>query len=159
MRHEWSELNNQQKGTYGEYLAKMEFTMYGLSVFTAEVDDRGIDFVARNKGGMHFDVQVKTITGKNYTYISESKFHNIDVVCLVVLKEHSEPTIYLLKASDWSKDKSGLLNYKHYPNSKEPEYGINFTKKRVEHIQKYKFDNVISSLKEGEVNGPLGSAG
>ncbi len=45
MRQQWSQLNKQQKGTFGEYVAKMEFAMYGFLVFTAEVDDRGIDFV------------------------------------------------------------------------------------------------------------------
>ncbi len=146
MRYEWSKLNKQQKGTYGEYLAKMEFTMYGLSVFTAEVDDRGIDFVIRNNNGNHFDVQVKTITGKNYTYISESKFNKNLLVCLLILKEHMEPSMFLIKGSDWHSDDSGLLNYKHYPSSKEAEYGINITKSRLNHLQKYEFKNVVSSI-------------
>ena len=28
--------------------AKMEFTSYGYDVYTSEVDDHGVDFVARN---------------------------------------------------------------------------------------------------------------
>lgn len=148
MRYEWSKLNTQQKGTFGEYLAKMEFTMYGLSVFSAEVDDRGIDFVIRNDAGKHFDIQVKTITGTNYTYISESKFYSNLIVCLVILKEHSEPSMFLLRASDWRDDESGLLNHKHFPNSKEPEYGINVTKNRLNHLQKYKFATVINSFSD-----------
>ena len=37
MRYNWKAFNRQQKGTYGEYFAKMEFTMYGFEVYTAEV--------------------------------------------------------------------------------------------------------------------------
>ena len=36
MRYAWSRLSRQQKGTYGEYVAKMEFVMYGYLVFSAE---------------------------------------------------------------------------------------------------------------------------
>lgn len=44
----WSreELTPQKLGTFGEYYAKMELTSYGMSIYTSEVDDHGIDFVA-----------------------------------------------------------------------------------------------------------------
>ncbi len=44
----WSELSSVQLGQYGEYYAKMEFTSYGYDVYTSEVDDHGVDFVARD---------------------------------------------------------------------------------------------------------------
>jgi hypothetical protein len=147
MRFQWSKLNRLQKGTYGEYLAKMEFTMYGFSVFSSEVDDRGIDFVVRNDTRQHFDVQVKTITETNYTFVVESKFNKDLVICLVILREEMEPNIYLFKGTDWSTDSTGLLNHKHYPASKEAEFGINITKSRLKHLENYKFDTVVSSLK------------
>ena len=143
MKYAWSKLNHLQKGTYGEYMAKMEFSMYGFSVFTSEVDDRGIDFVLRNNRGQHFDVQVKTITGTNYTYITESKFDENLIICLVILTEGEQPSMYILTGSDWKNDKSGLLSQKHFPNAKEPEYGINATKSRVEQLEKYRFENVV----------------
>ena len=146
MRYQWSKLNRQQKGTYGEYFAKMEFTMYGFSVFTSEVDDRGIDFVIRNNNGQHFDVQVKTITKNNYTYIYESKFNKNLLVCLIILEEKKEPSIFLFKGRDWNNDKSGLLTHRHGPSSKEAEYGINISKKRALQLEAYAFEKVIDSL-------------
>ncbi|MHB1293209.1 MAG: hypothetical protein ACYCY5_13635 [Sulfuricella sp.] len=146
MRYEWSKLNRLQKGSFGEYFAKMEFSMYGFLVFSAEVDDRGIDFVARNDSGKHFDVQVKTITGRNYTYISESKFFDSLKVCLVVLEEHCKPEIYLFEDSDWKSDKTGLLSYKKFPSAKEPEYGINISKERQQILRQYEFDLAYSKL-------------
>jgi len=47
----WSILNKQQVGAYAEYFVKMELTMYGFQVYGTEVDDRGIDFVARHDLG------------------------------------------------------------------------------------------------------------
>ena len=44
----WSNLNHMQLGKYAEYYAKMEFTSYGYDVYTSEVDDHGVDFVARD---------------------------------------------------------------------------------------------------------------
>jgi hypothetical protein len=61
---EFSKLKSKQVGTYAEYYVKMEFTKQGISVFQAEVDDRGIDFVARVEKGeevKHYDVQVKSL--------------------------------------------------------------------------------------------------
>ena len=38
MRYVWSRLSRHQKGAYGEYVAKMEFVMYGYLVISAEID-------------------------------------------------------------------------------------------------------------------------
>jgi hypothetical protein len=48
-RYEWSRLNTLQVGKYSEYFVKMEFTLYRFDVYQAEVDDKGIDFVIRNR--------------------------------------------------------------------------------------------------------------
>ena len=45
--HRWSELSRLQLGRYAEYFVKMEFTLHGFDVYSAEVDDKGIDFVIR----------------------------------------------------------------------------------------------------------------
>jgi len=148
MRYEWSKLNNLQKGAFGEHFAKMEFAMFGLLVFTAEVDDRGIDFVSRNDHGNHFDVQVKTITGNNYTYITKSKFRDTLWVCLVVLRESNPPESFLFSGGDWKTDTEGLLSYHHYPNAKEPEFGINVTNSRAKVLEKFRLTSVIEKLRE-----------
>ena len=44
----WSGLNHMQLGQFGEYYAKMEFASYGFDVYTSEVDDHGVDFIARD---------------------------------------------------------------------------------------------------------------
>lgn len=121
--------------------------MYGFLVFTAEVDDRGIDFVARNNHGNHYDVQVKTITGQNYTYIKKSKFAESLLICLVILTEGSPPDIYLLRGSDWDTDDTGLLRLNSFPNATEPEYGIHITKARHAALEQYRFENIVDTLR------------
>ena len=56
MRFDWKKLNRQQVGAFSEYFVKMELTMYGFQVYGSEVDDRGIDFVARYEKGPYFYV-------------------------------------------------------------------------------------------------------
>ena len=123
--------------------------MYGYLVFGAEIDDRGVDFVVRNEFGRHFDVQVKTVTGRNYTYIYESKFSENLWICLVILTDGHHPTLYLLSGADWESDTSGLLQHHHYPKSREPEYGIHATKKRASAMEQYAFDRSVERLREG----------
>jgi len=64
MRYNWKKLNRQQVGAFSEYFVKMEMTMYGFQVYSTEVDDRGIDFIARYKKGPFLSLQVKSIREK-----------------------------------------------------------------------------------------------
>ncbi len=67
----WSELSHLQLGRYAEYYAKMEFASYGYDVYTSEVDDHGVDFVARNPDdGQYYEIQVKAVRNLDY-FISE----------------------------------------------------------------------------------------
>ena len=73
-RYLWSHLNTQQVGTYAEYFVKMELTMFGFQVYSTEVDDRGIDFVARKGNGPFMEVQVKSLRQFGYVFMHKSKF-------------------------------------------------------------------------------------
>jgi hypothetical protein len=73
-RYSWSRLNTQQVGRFAEYFVKMEFALYGFEVYTAEVDDRWIDFIVRHGAGGFYEVQVKSVRGFNYVFMQKSKF-------------------------------------------------------------------------------------
>ena len=73
-RYTWSRLNKQQVGAYTEYFVKMELTMYGFQVYGTEVDDRGIDFVARHDRGPFIEVQVKSLRPIGYVFMQKDKF-------------------------------------------------------------------------------------
>ena len=84
MRYNWKELNRQQKGTYCEYLAKMEFTLAGFQVYTSEVDDRGIDFVVRHEEAPFYEVQVKATGETANPFVYKDKFKKMKTLYCVV---------------------------------------------------------------------------
>ncbi len=47
--YDWGKLNHLQLGRYAEYFVKMEFTRHGFDVYSAEVDDKGIDLECISK--------------------------------------------------------------------------------------------------------------
>lgn len=80
----WSKLNKLQLGRYAEYYAKMEFASYGFEVYTSEVDDHGIDFIAKRENGRFHELQVKAVRKSNYVYMKKDKWNILD------------PSIYLI---------------------------------------------------------------
>ena len=73
-RHQWKNLSKQQVGAYAEYFVKMELTMHGFQVYSPEVDDRGIDFVARRNTEPFIEIQVKSLRSMGYVFMQKSKF-------------------------------------------------------------------------------------
>lgn len=98
----WSHLNRLQIGRYAEYLYKMQLVLQGFDVYSAEVDDRGIDFVLRQEPDRYWDVQVKSIRNTGYVYFDKSKFRirpNL-IAALAIFKDGHEPDLYLIPATE-----------------------------------------------------------
>jgi hypothetical protein len=101
-RYDWSRLNGLQVGRYGEYFVKIEFTLYGFDVYTAEVDDHGIDFVIRRGEDRYYDIQVKSVRMPmaSYVFLPKDKFQlraNL-LVAVVLLHQGQAPELYLVPA-------------------------------------------------------------
>lgn len=102
----WSraELTRQKLGTFGEYYAKMTLASYGMSIYTSEVDDHGIDFVAETKRGF-LKFQVKTIRkGTNYVFLLKRMFDIQDdtlYLLLVYLVDGEHPVLYAVPTAAW----------------------------------------------------------
>lgn len=144
-------LNPLQLGRYGEYYAKMEFSSYGMDVYTSEVDDHGVDFVAKTKHGAFIEIQVKSIRIKKTQYVFMMKEHfNIDndslYLMLQLFEEGKLPRVYLIKASEW-KNENELLRDRNYDGLKsKPEYGVNLSKKNMLLLEKYLLEKKIVLL-------------
>ena len=104
-RYQWNKLNKQQVGTYAEYFVKMEFTMYGFQVYSTEVDDRGIDFVAKYGTGPFIQVQVKSVRTANYVFMQKDKFNLSDemYLALCLFNNGTPPDLYLIPSLEWKK--------------------------------------------------------
>lgn len=147
----WSTLNRLQLGRYAEYIAKMEFASYGLEVFTSEVDDRGIDFIVKDKTGRFLEIQVKSKSVKGYVYAEKVKF-NIEnrslFMVLIIFNEGMIPELFLIPAEIWKHPNEVLVDRKYNkPGQKsKPEYGINISKKHFDILRKFEFSKVIRGV-------------
>ena len=147
----WSELSSMQLGKYGEYYAKMEFTSYGFDVYTSEVDDHGVDFIAKNRTGKFYEIQVKSIRDDNYVFIKKSKLILKDnhLICFIRFNDGNLPDCYVFPATVFEKPDGSLFTSKDYEGLKsQPEYGISVKKKEnFEKMQKYQSEKILLELR------------
>ncbi len=141
-------LTKQKLGVFGEYYAKMSFLSYGISIYTTEIDDHGIDFIAETKKGL-FKIQVKTIrNGTRYIYVRKKYFDCLDpnlYLFVVLLINDKPPFLYLIPSSAWHNEDEKVFVYYDYKGKKsKPEYGINLSKRNLHYLEKYKMENVIN---------------
>ena len=148
----WSrkELTRQKLGTFGEYYAKMALASYGLSIYTSEVDDHGIDFVAETEKGF-LKFQVKTIRDKtNYVFMKKQNFDISDkyfYLILIRLIDSEHPIMYIIPATEWNDSGKTIFVSRNYEGKKSvPEYGLNLSTKNLPQIEHYKIEKTIDCL-------------
>ncbi len=146
----WSKLNRQQLGRYGEYYTKLSFTKEGFDVFTAEVDDKGIDFVIRKNDKEYYDIQVKSVRNLNYVFVRKEVFSPRKNLLLILLlfKNGNEPIVLLIPSLDWKNKTHSFLNDRDYIGKKsKPEYGVTITPRNLEKIRLlYSFEGQVRKL-------------
>ena len=140
----WDDLSSQQLGRYGEYYAMMEFTSYGLEVYRSEVDDHGVDFIAKNKSGKIYEVQVKSVRNNSYTFIRNNKIELDDnhLVFYIRFNDGELPDCYVFPATVWN-NPNEVFKSRDYS---KPEYGINMCKRNLELIQKYRLEQYLNQI-------------
>ena len=77
----------------------MEFASYGYDVYTSEVDDHGVDFVARNPvDDRYYEIQVKAVRNLDYVYIRKYQMGLSPqrLVCLLLFADGTLPTCLVL---------------------------------------------------------------
>lgn len=138
-----------QLGKIGEFLAKAEFIKHGFDVYSTEVDDKGIDFIVRNKNGEYFEIQSKATNG-NYVFMHKEIFTpNKNLYLAYLVFEGENIFTSLIPSTEWEReDKDEFLVDRDYENAtSKPEYGINYSKKAIEIIKsKYSFSKIIPRM-------------
>lgn len=150
----WSRkgLTKQRLGSFGEYYAKMVLASYGMSIYTSEVDDHGIDFVAETKSDFK-KFQVKTVRhDTNYVYMLEEHFDVEDetlFLFLSILTDGELPVSYIVPATVWKNDVTGMFVHRTYEGKKsKPEYGLNLSTKNMPFLENYKLEKMIDRINE-----------
>lgn len=143
----WSKLKPMQIGRYAEYYAKMEFTSYGYEVYTSEVDDHGVDFIAKGPEGVFSEVQVKAVRD-NYVFIRKDKILPDDahLVCYMRFSDGALPEVYIIPASVWKAPNAVFVSRDYKPEQKsKSELGINFSVKNAHLLEPYRAENYFSA--------------
>jgi len=146
----WLELSPLQLGRYAEYYAKMEFASYGYEVYTSEVDDHGVDFVAKDiKTGTFYEVQVKGLLRSNYVYIRKDNIVIDDshLVCFLHFKEDHLPEVYIIPSRVWEKPNAVFVDrdYDKPGQKSRPEWGISYSEKNKGLLESYRVENFFKN--------------
>lgn len=147
-QHSWKHLSRQQVGAYAEYFVKMQLTLKGFEVYSSEIDDRGIDFVARLRPAPFIEIQVKSIRKSGYVFMQKSKFPlNSDrYLALVIFNEASAPEISIIPASRWT-TRDQLFVSRDYEGLKSvPEWGLNLSARNLPLLKEFSVESFVSSL-------------
>lgn len=140
-----------QLGRYAEYFAKLEFASYGLEVFSSEVDDRGIDFIVKNKAGILSEIQVKSLRGTGYVFARKSKFNICNpnlYMALLIYRKDMMLDFFLIPAKTWAIPDAIFVDrdYSKPDQTSKPEYGINISVKNYSILQAFNFESSIQSF-------------
>jgi len=126
----------------------MEFTMFGFDVYTAEVDDRGIDFVIRKSHDRYYDVQVKSTRQLNYIFFPKDKFTpraNL-LAAIVLFFDGRTPQSYLIPSMAWLEPSPLLVSHDYEGKKSKPEWGLNLSAKNLPLLAQFAFDEVVQTL-------------
>jgi len=148
MENDWSRLNHLQIGRYAEYFTKMQFVLLGLDVYSAEVDDRGIDFVVRQEPDRYWDVQVKSVRNLNYVFVRKDLFRLRPhlLLALTLFEDGHAPDQYLIPASRWAEPDRLFVDRDYDGRASRPEYGLNLSRKRLPELELFHFAHAAANI-------------
>ncbi len=140
-------LTTQKVGAFCEYYAKMTLISYGISVYTSEIDDHGIDFVAEGRNGF-LKFQVKGIRGSSqYVFMLKENFNIEDdamFLFLILLNDEEHPDMYIIPTSAWRQESKVFVSHDYEGKKSKPDYGVNVSKKNMPELAKYRIVNMLS---------------
>ena len=122
--------------------------MYGFQVYGSEVDDRGIDFVARYEKGPYFSMQVESIREKGYVFLQKEKFQISSgwYLALAILNQGKEPELYLVPSEAWVSPNSLLVDREYEGKKSNPEWGLNLSAKNMPLLEEYVFHKMVAKI-------------
>ena len=147
-KYDWSRLNHLQVGKYAEYFVKMECVLYGFDVYSAEVDDKGIDFVIRKGHDSYYDVQVKSSRGFNYIFFPKVKFELRDnmLAAVVFFMPNEAPDLFLIPSTAWRAPNRCFVSRDYEGKKSNPEWGLSVTPTTYPMLAEYSFERIIERL-------------
>ncbi|MDI4666964.1 hypothetical protein K9U40_21960 [Xanthobacter autotrophicus] len=123
-------------------------TLYGLEIYSSDIDDRGIDFIVRKYPNSYWDIQVKSSRTTNYIFIEKSKFYIKEnfIVALALFNNNENPDIFLIPSTVWATPDGMFVDRDYEGKISKPEYGINLSKKNYHKLDQFRFENMVTQI-------------
>lgn len=140
------QLTAQALGKFCEYYAKMALLSYGVRIYTPEIDDHGIDFVAEGRKGF-LKFQVKGVRGLSQVFMEKEKFDVKDdamFLILILLVDGEEPDMYVIPSSAWRRESPVFVSHDYEGKRSKPDYTVNVSRKNMPELEKYRLENMLS---------------
>ena len=116
-------------------------------IYTSEVDDHGIDFVAKVNKERFVEFQVKSKLKTDYIFVTRRHFsiENVNLfMFLIIFEANQSPQCFIIPATAWQQT-NDLFRYREYKDLKsEPEYGLNLSKKNMHLLQEYRIEKIMN---------------
>ncbi|MEM7682360.1 MAG: hypothetical protein AAF288_10435 [Planctomycetota bacterium] len=135
-------------GFIGESYARIALLRAGWRTYTADVDDHGVDLVARSPAGRFYEVQVK-LTGPTvnpFVYAKSFRATAAYLVCFVCILPGQAVALYLAAGSDWGDPAYPCLNYNAAGGGAGPYYELSLASKYAEALRALEFDRYVAKL-------------
>ena len=135
-------------GRYAEYSVRLAFTLYNFDVYTAEVDDRGIDFVIRKDPARHYDDQVKSVRKANYVFFPKHVFDLRENLFAAVVRftDGRPPDPYLIPSTAWRSPDALLVSRNLEGRRSRPQWERNLPKGNGRLLARFAFDSIVQEL-------------
>lgn len=123
--------------------------MCGFQVYGTEVDDRGVDFVARYDKNDFIEIQVKSLRKPGYVFMQKEKFHlrNELYLALVLLFKEQEPILYLIPSLAWAGRDPMFVSRDYEGLKSKPEWGLQISETSLASLEPFSFWPTIERMK------------
>ena len=137
------QLNERARGIF-----ESEFKCNGFIVNRVKCNYRTISLLVSSDKGIRHLVHIRSVRGYKYIYFKKKGFplHPTWLAGVALLFEGQKPKLYLIPSTEW-KTSNPLLKSPDYLGKKsDPEWGINLSKKNMEHLEQFVFNKMIKGL-------------
>ncbi|MDA2110307.1 hypothetical protein PDN20_14670 [Bacillus cereus] len=148
-KYNLKELDNLEKGRYGEGLIKLKFRHYGFDIYDPKEIGNSMGFRAK-KDSDYYDVRVRTARKLTNVYLKKQKvpLEENTLLALVIFREDMNHDFYLIPLTIWKNPDNVFVsrNFDKEGQVSDPEWAINLSQKNLSRLEPYRFINTISRI-------------
>lgn len=147
----WTELDKFYLDKYAKSYVMMEFISLNYEIYESKSENYKADFIAKREDGLLIAIKVKSVVGLNFIQIRQNgrviKVANPGVYQILCMFEDGRlPDLFLIPCIAWKFPNELICVDGYNCSEKKLEYRLNLTKKNMQILNKYKFDEIVCNL-------------